>query len=819
MIQFQQRPLEERQQDIKKHKASLQSPGQLEECQKCIKESREEFMIFIQDYIIMTLSNDDSSVCEELIQIIKNQCIKLIDKPLWTFKELFAELELQLERHIDDYIVFNQVKQLLSSFNVQYSNNFNQISSFYLKSILSQNSIPQQQLKRVCHFIEVQELIPNQQDRVEEINQHLQSFIHQENLLHLDSWSCQFQSSYDISYKAKKLNIDVILIDTFGINQSISQMLFLLLPNYEVILPQLQSSININKGNLQQALSNIYDINPEISDWPHILTLKGKGIVCCNFDGFQANEFINFYYGEVYTPSRWFEKQTVFNKRMQDGNKKSCLQSPFAEFYINDDLFFIDPTRYGNIALYISYSCDPNCKLMAVSINSQYKLAIVTLKKINYLEELTLPFPQTSNDLCFCGSIYCRRTSQLEKFNNRLSQNYPNYIQRNAILLQSTILGKPNHLTLIPYWLDNWQKLNSTQDQINILSCVDKVKFALNSLNDNAPPIYLIYDIFQIFWKNYDNINPQNELKQSILNEIKTLLMRHSNLKECQTALEIIKLMKSIIDEQNQYKMQLTRMLLLILSELFLNMETSHFHNKGLSIILYFMSFTHTYFSSTQYEGFLGKPFEENEFEYIPQPKNRQKLALAKLYTPQYIWGQLINWNKQTLQNPQSSMAQERRGVLCYPSFILSFDNKHKLFPYQCKTREQFLEYFQIKQDIQPDLSIWSYKNYYNIYGTIFFEQYFSQQIVGDNFIAQISKFGTHSFKDKFLFWLQIENLFYQDNQMIEVLNEIFEKYFKKNFNRQNSFSSNSECTEQIVKKIKLKNPSIIIDDTQTGQF
>ncbi|CAD8090811.1 unnamed protein product [Paramecium sonneborni] len=825
MIYFQQSHLEETQYDIKKQNVSLQSPGQLEESQKSIKKSREEFMIFLQDFIIFRLQNEDFDL-EEVIQIIKNQCIKLVDKPLWMFKELFAELELQLERHIDDYTVFNQVQQLISSFNAQYSNKFNQICSFYLKCISNQNSIPQQQIKRICHSIEVQELIPNKQDRVEEINQHLQSFIHQENQIHLDSQSSQFQLSYgvfltdlDISYKTKKLNVDIILIDTFGMNQSISQKLFLLLPNYEVILPQLKSSININKGNLQQALFNIYDVTPEMSDWPNILTLKGKGLVCCNFDGFQANEFINFYYGEVYTPQRWFEKQTVFNKRMQDGNKKSSFQSPYAEFYINDDLLFIDPSRYGNIALYISYSCDPNCLLVTVSINSQYKLAIVTSKKINYLEELTLPFPLTSNDLCQCGSIYCKRISQLDKLNNRLILNYPNYIQRNAILLQSTILGKNNNQKKIPYWLNNWQKLCACQDQINILSCVDKVKFALNVLNVTASPIFLIFDIYEIFWKNYDNSNPKNELKQSILNEIKTLLIRHSNLKECQTALEIITLMKSIIDNLNKYKIQLTRMLLLILSEIFLDMETSHFHNQGLSTILYFMSFTHTYFSSTQYEGFFGKPFEENEFEYIPQPKNKQKLALAKMYTPQYIWGQLINWNKQTLQNPQSSMAQERRGVLCYPSLILSFDNKHKLFPYQSKTREKFLEYFQIKQDIQPDLSTWSYKNQYNIYGTIFFEQYFSQQIVGDNYIAQISKYGTQTFEEKYHFWLHIENRFNQDNQMIEDLNQSFQKYFQKFFNKSNRFSSNSECAEQIIKKIKLKNPPMTIDDTQIGQF
>jgi hypothetical protein len=54
--------------------------------------------------------------------------------------------------------------------------------------------------------------------------------------------------------------------------------------------------------------------------------------------------------------------------------------------------------------------------------------------------------------------------------------------------------------------------------------------------------------------------------------------------------------MKKIIDENYEYAMQLTRMLLLILSEILLSIEACKFNNEALSTILYFMSFTHTYF-------------------------------------------------------------------------------------------------------------------------------------------------------------------------------------------------------------------------------
>lgn len=64
--------------------------------------------------------------------------------------------------------------------------------------------------------------------------------------------------------------------------------------------------------------------------------------------------------------------------------------------------------------------------------------------------------------------------------------------------------------------------------------------------------------------------------------------------------------------------MQLTRMLLLILSEVLLSIDTCKFNNQAFSTVLYFMAFTHTYFSSTQYSGFESKPFEESEFDHIP---------------------------------------------------------------------------------------------------------------------------------------------------------------------------------------------------------
>ncbi|CAD8109195.1 unnamed protein product [Paramecium sonneborni] len=802
-----------------------QSIGQLQQLKIRQNQERQEYMLLTQEYIIDCLNYENEEIEDDVVQTIKNICQKMVFRPLWNYEDLIVEFEQQLETLTHDYIVLNQVKLIISSFDAQYKNKFNQISSNCLQVLKSLSSTEKTQLKRMNHYIEVQELIPNQQDRVDEIHQMLTTQIQvHDNILSIDFWGYPLYqlagiTQQDLSYQVKKQNIDVILIDTYGINQEVAKVLFQLLPDYEVILAQLLSAINLSKGNLQHVMSNIFDVQLKMIEQLNPFTLKGKGMVCCQNEGFLGDEFICFYLGEVYTPQRWFEKQTIFHKRMQDGNRKTCSQSPYAEFFVNDDLLFIDPTRYGNMAQHISYSCDPNCKLITVIVNSQNLLAVITSRKINYLEELTLPFPFTSQDSCLCGSLHCKRKQQLEIENTHQLSIFPNYIQRNVILLQSTLISYPNIQNDIPEWLANWQKLNHQQNYINILSCVDKVKFALQHLKTMLPPIFIVNNIFNQFWNNYDTQTQKIQMESSIINEIVIFLKRHSKIHQCSIGLEIIKQIKQIIDQKYDYALELTRMLFLLLSELILNIQTCSFNNQAFSTILYFMSFTHTYFSSTQYQGFDAKPFEENEFEYIPQPKNKSKLALSKQYTPQFIWGQLINWNKQTLQNPQSSMAQERRGVLCYPSLLLSFDNKHKAFPYQCKTREKYLQYFQSKKEIQPDLSTWSYKNQHNIYGTIFFEQYFSQHLVGEDFVSQICKIGMQTFEKKFQYWLHVENSFNLKQQNLDELQIIFQEKFQTFFDQNPKSNSCTDYDDNIRKKHKFNQDTIIAEETQFSAY
>lgn len=85
--------------------------------------------------------------------------------------------------------------------------------------------------------------------------------------------------------------------------------------------------------------------------------------------------------------------------------------------------------------------------------------------------------------------------------------------------------------------------------------------------------------------------------------------------------------------------MGITRLLLLMMSQVLVNIKDAKFHSQGLATILYFMAFTHTYFRPTQYKGFIGDSFEQSEFEPLTQPKNKPKLSTSRSYTPQFVWG------------------------------------------------------------------------------------------------------------------------------------------------------------------------------------
>lgn len=147
---------------------------------------------------------------------------------------------------------------------------------------------------------------------------------------------------------------------------------------------------------------------------------KGLGVVCNKECGFEKDEFVVEFLGEVYPAWRWFEKQDgirSFQKNSKD---------PAPEFYniflerpkgdgAGYDLVVVDAMHKANYASRICHSCRPNCEAKVTAVGGQYQIGIYTLRPIRYGEEITFDYNSLTESkeeyevsVCLCGSHGCR---------------------------------------------------------------------------------------------------------------------------------------------------------------------------------------------------------------------------------------------------------------------------------------------------------------------------------------------------------------------------------------------------------------------------
>jgi histone-lysine N-methyltransferase SETMAR len=88
--------------------------------------------------------------------------------------------------------------------------------------------------------------------------------------------------------------------------------------------------------------------------------------------------------------------------------------------HVNDLLneTIVDATRIGNIGRYVNHSCDPNCRIVPVRIDSVIpKLAIFASRDIDPNEEVTYSYGNGNASeskkgefkVCLCGSTSCKK--------------------------------------------------------------------------------------------------------------------------------------------------------------------------------------------------------------------------------------------------------------------------------------------------------------------------------------------------------------------------------------------------------------------------
>lgn len=213
---------------------------------------------------------------------------------------------------------------------------------------------------------------------------------------------------------------------------------------------------------------------------------KGKGAICVDRAGIQEGEFIVEYFGEIYEPWRWYDREDFIKEIM----KKKKLRNYIPEFYniylekhsdepLGYDILVVDPSRKGNFSSRFSHSCDPNCGTIITVSEGKYFIGMYCFRDIEYGEELTFDYCSMTesnyehlNSICLCGRERCRgnylQLSNSKTFSN-LMDNKNCFFTRNSTILKSVgqVSGrelelcadkniKEGFLEGMPAWLVRW---------------------------------------------------------------------------------------------------------------------------------------------------------------------------------------------------------------------------------------------------------------------------------------------------------------------------------------------------------------------------
>ena len=187
------------------------------------------------------------------------------------------------------------------------------------------------------------------------------------------------------------------------------------------IKDNIKNTFNILDINIAEFLKRVIDRIPDSIE-PFKVHSKGLGIICTRKTGFYPNEFIQEYFGEIYPPWRWYEKQDI----IKQGQKKGKLSEDLPDFYnislerhktdpLGYGVMHIDPINKGSFCSRFSHSCKPNCATTVMVANKQYCVAMYAIEKIEYGQELTFNYHSVTESekehksaVCLCSATNCQ---------------------------------------------------------------------------------------------------------------------------------------------------------------------------------------------------------------------------------------------------------------------------------------------------------------------------------------------------------------------------------------------------------------------------
>ena len=134
-----------------------------------------------------------------------------------------------------------------------------------------------------------------------------------------------------------------------------------------------------------------------------------------------------------------------------------------------------------------------------------------------------------------------------------------------------------------------------------------------------------------------------------------------------------------------------------------------------------FYANTKYWFTAYAYDSFKSRVFSYDDLGYTCKGK-----APAKRYNAQYVWGQLNFWDRQTIEQPDASLSQCRRGTVALPTAesCYSGSNGPLRRAYDYKARKELLRTLECKAGVPwPTKWHWSFRNG-KLYGSPWLDAY-----------------------------------------------------------------------------------------------
>lgn len=422
---------------------------------------------------------------------------------------------------------------------------------------------------------------------------------------------------------------------------------------------------------------------------------KGTGVICANPNGICRNSLIVEYFGQLYSPAKWYEKQDLIKGIMNQMKKKEGVVDTLPDFYNimmerhhddpdGYDILIVDPIFYGSFGSRLSHSCTPNCGTVTMVAEGRYSIGMYALSDINYLDELTFDYNSITesreehlNAVCLCASSLCRFFYLAHAQNSSNIPGFHNFLHRASLMVKASILKftpefqeicekffiRAAVLDNCPEWLKVWIALvlkvvekesSSIEMEIykkiaidsrlqNLVMTVDKVKYCMERSSDHEPYKILIEsEVIEYLWGlNETSIRQQvKKLFQDLGLDFSKFDSDCSSVKEAK--LNILKL-KDVLRKTFPNK----------------------WRGQGIADILHLIAYTQVYFTEIPYLAFESDPVSIRHCEVSKATSNYTIFkSLTKKYSAYHIHGTLCGWYKQTVDKPAASLSADKRGTL-----------------------------------------------------------------------------------------------------------------------------------------------------------